>query len=152
MDPVVYEGCRYEGGFAGMSPNASAILELGDEMFVLRRPRSFSLSRRVRKLWAKWPAVTELRVLAADDGARLEITTKQRGTGAIVLAGVPVEELWEVLDGLADLKERFHGEPGAPVQADAGETDGGDAADAAEEPPAGSPGGADDTGEPNESG
>src|SRR5271170_630227 len=98
----------YEGGFEGMKPSDEAVLELSDAQFVLKRPRVF-FSRGLHKIWAKWSAVTQLRVEANDGGgSRLELATKLRGSGTIVLDDVSPVALWEVLDAIADLKERFH--------------------------------------------
>jgi hypothetical protein len=120
------EGCSYQGGFAGMKASPSATLVLNDEQFSLRRPRAV-FSRSVTKLWARWPAVTELRVESAEEGgALLALTTKARGTGEIRLAGTSPEELWEILDGIADLKERFHTEPVEDRPDGSPETDGDD--------------------------
>ena len=107
MAGATYNDCKYEGGFQGMKPSGEATLALSAEQFVLRRPRVF-FSRSLYKLWAKWSAVTELAVSAADGGSRLELATKARGMGAILLPEVTPDELWAVLDEIADLKDRFH--------------------------------------------
>lgn len=107
MAGATYNGCTYEGGFQGMKPSGEARLIVTGDQFVLRRPRVF-FSRSLYKLWAKWTAVTEVQVTAADGGSKLKLTTKARGTGTIVVPDVTPDELWGVLDGLADLRERFH--------------------------------------------
>jgi hypothetical protein len=102
-----YHG-SYEGGFQGMKASGEATLQLSGDQFVLRRPRVF-FSRSLYKVWAKWTAVTGLSVQAAEKGgSRLELTTKARGTGVVVLEKVEPAEIWEVLDGISDLKDRFH--------------------------------------------
>ncbi len=107
MAGATYNGCTYEGGFQGMKPSGEARLIVTGDQFVLRRPRVF-FSRSLYKLWAKWTAVTEVEVTAVDGGSQLKLTTKARGTGTIVIPEVTPDELWGVLDDLADLRERFH--------------------------------------------
>lgn len=113
-----YEPCWYVGGFKGMKASAQAALALSPTRFSLRRPRTF-FSRGVRAVWANWSAVTNVIVADGDEGVELSITTKARGMGTMVLPDTNVEAVWEVLDQLADLKERFHdpladdGEPGS---------------------------------------
>ncbi len=134
MGSVVYEQCHYQGGFDGMRPSTAATLELDDAQFSLRRPRGFSLKRGVHRVWAKWTAVTVLSVAEDPGGTRLSITTKSRGPGRVVLAGVTPDELWAALDGLADLKERFHdrADDGEGEEAPAADADGADGADGAD--------------------
>jgi len=121
MAGATYNGCSYEGGFEGMKPSGEATLIVAADQFVLRRPRVF-FSRSLYKLWAKWTAVTELDVEPADSGSRLRLTTKARGTGTVVLPDTSPDELWAVLDGIADLEERFHShEDTAAAAAAAGE-------------------------------
>ena len=125
MAGATYDGCTYEGGFQGMKPSGEARLTVTGDQFVLRRPRVF-FSRSLYKLWAKWTAVTELEVEAADAGSRLQLTTKARGSGTIVVPDVTPDELWGVLDELADLRERFHQHDGAVAagaQSDKAESD-----------------------------
>ena len=108
----------YEGGFKGMKASREATFQVSADQFVLKRPRVF-FSKSLHKIWAKWTAVTALEVSAADEGrTRLELTTKARGMGVVVLKNIEPEALWDVLDGIADLKERFHDHPGASSAAE----------------------------------
>ncbi len=118
MDPIIYEPCDYAGGFLDMKPSPKSTLEIADDKFVLHRPKVF-FGRGVNKLWARWTAVTGLAVEDDPAGARVQITTKRRGTGTVVIAGTSPDELWGILDGLADLKERFHRADGDATAADA---------------------------------
>jgi hypothetical protein len=132
MGTTTYEQCRYVGGFKGMRASTKATFELSDTQFSLRRPRVY-FARSLLRLWANWTAVTDLSVTDTDDGARVELATKARGMGAIVLPGEDAEAVWAVLDELADLKERFHTPPaeedegGAEIEAEG--ADGPDEAD-----------------------
>jgi len=126
MAKTVYKGCTYEGGYLKLKPSDEATLELEDEKFTVRRPRVL-FSGNLRNIWAKWSAVTELEVEETDDGARLKMTTKARGTGSTVIHGVTPEELWEILDELGDLKDRFHN--GTARLADAGHNAGDESED-----------------------
>jgi hypothetical protein len=120
----------YEGGFQGMKASDEATLDLSDAQFVLKRPRVF-LSRSLHKIWAKWSAVTALVVKPTDGGgSRFEVTTKARGTGIMVLEKVAPDELWGVLDGIGDLKERFHREGAVPSDQDAEADEGAEGDDA----------------------
>ncbi len=118
MAGATYNACSYEGGFEGMKPSGEATLIVAADQFVLRRPRVF-FSRSLYKLWAKWTAVTELEVEPADSGSRLRLTTKARGTGTVVLPDTSPDDLWAVLDGIADLGERFHPHDDTPATAPA---------------------------------
>jgi hypothetical protein len=100
-----------------MKPSGEATLTVTADQFVLRRPRVF-FSRSLYKLWAKWTAVTELEVEPADAGTRLRMTTKARGTGVVVLPDTAPDDLWGVLDGIADLQDRFHSHDDAPADPD----------------------------------
>ncbi len=139
VDPVSYP-CSYEGGFAGMRASDTATLELTDEMFAVTRKRS--LWTKTYRVWARWSAVTGLDVTDAtatatatpretdegDEGegdtgpvTRVALITKARGMGTVVVPGVTVDELWAVLDQLADLAERFHTPEAPDDEADEGD-------------------------------
>jgi hypothetical protein len=114
---TVYKGCTYEGGFQKlqpkqklMKPGGDGRLELEQNRFSLRRPR-LPFSGDTRILHAPWSKVTDLEVEEADEGTRLTITTERQGTGSIVIPDQTPDQLWQVLDDLADLKARFHDAP-----------------------------------------
>jgi len=92
--------------------------------------------------------VTDLTVTDDRAGARLALTTKAQGTGTIVIPGETAGDIWEVLDQLADLKERFHSPAASPGQeAGADEGGGGDPDDeAGADEGGGSDAGADEAG------
>jgi len=124
---TTYNGCTYEGGFRAlkgnkaMKPGGDARVDLDDKRFSLRRPRVL-FSGATRHLWAPWARVTALDIETADEGSRLQITTERQGTGAVMIPEVTPEELWEVLDEFADLKERFH-DAAAALRADDGDAE-----------------------------
>lgn len=128
MEPVRYP-CRYLGGFKGMRPSDDAVLEITGERFSVTRPKPRALWARTYRVWAKWIAVTELTVtdeeepvwtedgtddastgaedVSAGSVARVEITTRLRGTGEVVVSSVSADELWEAVHAVPGLAQRF---------------------------------------------
>jgi hypothetical protein len=132
MGTTRYEQCRYRGGFKGMRASNKATLELSDDQFSLRRPRVY-FTRSLLRIWANWTAVTDLSVTDTDGGARVELATKARGMGEIVIPGEDAEAVWAVLDELADLKERFHTPPAEEAE-EADDTENSEAGESEGEP------------------
>jgi hypothetical protein len=110
MEVASYTRCRYEGGFIGMKASNKATLVLADDRVSLQRPRVFFGSRKnnVMKVWARWSAVLDLDVVGVETGGtRIEITTKTRGTGRVVVPTAEPIEIWGALDRVDDLRGRI---------------------------------------------
>jgi len=112
VDPVTYAGCVYTGGIDRMKKSDRAVLTLQKDQIALHRGRTFMGLRRV---WARWSAVTELTMEEGENNTKFVFSTKTRGPGVVLIPDVEPAEVWEVLYRIKrarelvpeDLREEF---------------------------------------------
>jgi len=95
VEPVTFRGA-YRGGFNRMRPSDRVSLTLSDDQVELRRHRTLL---GLKRIWSRWSAVTvfEVRTDPDDELTTVELTTKSRGPGVIVLADASPDDVWAVL-------------------------------------------------------
>jgi len=98
VESVTYKA-SYRGGFANMRATPRAELTLGEEFVAVRRVRR---TLGLRRVWARWRAVTTFELEPGDEGTMLTLETKTRGPATVVVADVEPIEIWTLLARRAD--------------------------------------------------
>jgi hypothetical protein len=102
VEPVKYVGCVYTGGIDKMKKSDRAVLIFEKSQISLHRGRTFMGLRRV---WARWSAVTELSLEEGEDTTKFVFSTKTRGPGVVLIPDVEPAEVWEALYRIKGARE-----------------------------------------------